>query len=300
MYYQLNEKYAFRGWKRLPYALRIMKGEGRLDKPVFFNKEDFLLLLCCNGVEVVNEGELPESQRSLLQKLAENAIIRASGEPMSGLKDYQRYHVYPGIYYSALQWSITGKCNYRCRHCFLSAPSSRHPELPLSDCLRIIEQMSVCGVRQVDLTGGEPLLRTDFLEIVRSLTEHGIFIRLIFTNASLLNEQLLDALDKLDQHPAFQLSYDGVGCHSWLRGIPQAEEDLRRAIKLLHKRKVDYSCAMCIHKGNAEVLDETVKLLAQYGCRGLGVNTPQELGNWQEFSEKYALSYEETWELYKA
>lgn len=163
MYYRLDEKYAFRGWKRLPYALRIMEGEGRLDKPLFFNKEDFLLLLCCNGVEAVNEGELPESQRSLLQKLAKDGIIRASGESMSGLKDYQHYHVYPSIYYSSLQWSITGKYNYRCRHCFLSAPSSRHPELPLSDCLRIIEQMSVCGVRQVDLTGGEPLLRTDFL-----------------------------------------------------------------------------------------------------------------------------------------
>ena len=40
----------------------------------------------------------------------------------------------------SVHWSITGKCNFQCRHCLVSASSAYHPELPLSDCLHIVEE----------------------------------------------------------------------------------------------------------------------------------------------------------------
>lgn len=299
-YYKLDTKYAFRGWKRRPYALRIMSGERTLSNPYFFSKEDFLLLLCCNGEENVDEDALSEKQQIFLHQLNQEKVIHKSNEPMGALEPYQRYHVYPSIYLQSVHWSITGKCNYKCRHCLLSAPNNCHPQLPLEDCLHIIEQISKCGVRQIDITGGEPLVRSDFLVIAKALTEHKIHIRLIFTNASLLNEEVLEELERMGQHPSFQISYDGVGHHSWLRGIPGAEEELLSALKLLHKRKIHYSCAMCIHKGNADSLSETVRVLANYGCSSLRLNTPQELGIWKEYSQKYALSWMEAWDIYKA
>lgn len=298
-YYKLDKKYAFRGWKRRPYALRVMQGERFFSKPLFLNKDDFLTLLCCNGEENVDEHALKVPQQKLLDRLTLEGVLHKSEESMGALEPYQRYHVYPGIYLDLVQWSITGKCNYNCRHCLLSAPTNGHPQLPLKDCLHIIDQISACGIREIAITGGEPLVRSDFLEIVKALSAHKIRIRLIFTNASLLDEKLLDELEYMGQRPEYQISYDGVGHHSWLRGIPEAEDELLKALRLLQERKIKYTCAMCIHKENATSLAETVRLLASYGCSFLRLNTPQELGLWKEYSEQYALNWMEAWEIYK-
>ena len=68
--------------------------------------------------------------------------------------------------------SITGRCNYRCKHCYLSAPSAKLGELPHETMLEIIEQLAACGVQQVSLTGGEPLVRGDWWQLVDALTRH--------------------------------------------------------------------------------------------------------------------------------
>lgn len=96
---------------------------------------------------------------------------------MEPLQPWQRYYVYPGRYLDAVHWSITGKCNFRCRHCLVSAPDACHPQLPLEDCLKIMDQIARCGIRQVDITGGEPLVRRDYEDFFKELSYRGIFIR---------------------------------------------------------------------------------------------------------------------------
>ena len=76
-------------------------------------------------------------------------------------------------------------CNFKCRHCLVSAPDAHHPQLPLSDCLHIVDEIASCGINRVDITGGEPLVRNDFEEIVKALSKYGIDIGVMFTNASL-------------------------------------------------------------------------------------------------------------------
>ena len=53
MYYRLKEPYAFRGWKKLPYAICAMTGPKLFERPFFTNKEVFLDLLYFNGQEEV-------------------------------------------------------------------------------------------------------------------------------------------------------------------------------------------------------------------------------------------------------
>ena len=300
MYYTLNEDYAFRGWNKLPYALRVVKGDRKRKSPLFFGKEDFITLLSCNGEENVELDALSNHQRQLLSKLEKRGILKSSQSPMEPLKAYQRYHIYPSVYWETIHWSITGKCNYNCRHCLLSAPTSCHPQLSFSDCLRIVDEIAECGVDCISITGGEPLVRSDFIKLVKAISEHGIRISTIFTNGSLLDERVLDELRENGQFPCFQLSYDGVGHHDWLRNITGAEEDLKRTIELLYSRGIPYICTMCIHKENASSLAETVRYLKTRGCAALRVSTPQELGILKEYSEQYALSMEEAWEIYRA
>ena len=86
-----------------------------------------------------------------------------------------------------MHWSITGKCNFNCRHCLVSAPNAHHPQLPLSDCLHIVEEIAKCGVNRVDVTGGEPLVRRNIVDLVRMVASvPGVDEVDMTTNATLL------------------------------------------------------------------------------------------------------------------
>lgn len=299
MYYKLNEKYGFRGWKKLPYALRRMDSEGWYKNPVFMDKPSFMAALRCNGVEEVDEASLSEVEREVLNELVNHGVATTSAEPMGRLESYQRYRLYEGRYLESVHWSITGRCNYRCRHCLMSAPAARHPQLPLEDLVKMADQFARCGIRTVDITGGEPLVRSDFLELVRALSERKIGIRVLFTNTKLLTGELLDQMKELGQTPSVQISYDGYGQHDWLRGIEGAEDEAKAACELLFSRGRHYVVAACVHRGNKGSIQDLWRYLAAHGCSLLRVNTPQELGTWKEYSDEYALSLEETWGLYQ-
>ena len=300
MYYRLKEPWAFRGWKKLPFAIQAQYGKDKHKRPHFLQKEQFIELLYCNGVEDVNPEEFSEVGRQILQELLANDILEKSETPLPPLEKWQRYVVFPSRYLESVHWSITGKCNFNCRHCLVSAPNAHHPQLPLGDCLHIVEEIARCGIRHVDVTGGEPLVRKDFEEIVRALSDHDIDIGVLFTNASLLDAGVLDMLEKNGQHPSFQLSFDGLGHHDWLRGVKGAEKQADAAFRLLKERGYEVSVAMCIHRENRDSLRATVHYLADLNVVSLRLNAPQELGLWKQYSKEYALTEDEVWDIYRA
>ena len=298
MYYRLKPPWSFRGWSRLPYAVRAESGIHKRENPFFFDKETFLGLLYCNGEENVDINDLHENARKAINKMLEKDMLEQSEQPLPPLESWQRYKVFPSRYIKSVHWSITGKCNFSCRHCLMSAPDAHHPQLPLADCLRMIDEFAENGVNQVSITGGEPFVRKDFKEIVKALSEKDIDIAMIFTNASLLNENIIDILRSSGQHPAFQLSFDGLGHHDWLRGVNGAEKQADNAFRLLQKHKIPVVAAMCIHKGNKDSLHDTAKYLAELGVNTLRVNAPQSMGVWKQYSDEYALDDDELCRVY--
>ena len=275
MKYVLNERFRFRGWQNLRTALY----DTRAKMPLFLPKDQFILLMRCDGAHETDEDLLTEKEREFLKTSAERGVIRPAGFG-EFLRPEQEYKVYPALYKKQAHWSITGACNLKCRHCFMSAPHARHGAPTHEQIIAIADQLAECGVFQVGLTGGEPLIREDFLEIVDALNEREIGIDVIYTNGWLVDEKLLDELDRRHVHPPFQLSYDGVGWHDFLRGVPGAEEKTLQALKLLQERKYRVSAAMCMHRRNRDTLRETVNLLASLGVRSLKCGSMMELGEW--------------------
>ena len=166
-----------------------------------------------------------------------------------------------------LQWMITGRCNYRCRHCYLG--DTPRPEPGTDFLLSRIPLMKNAGVETVYLTGGEPLLRKDFLILIQALTEQGIQVGRIGTNGSLLTEEHLRRFSALGQQPEICLSYDGTGAHSWLRGKADAEERVIRTMDLCRERGFSTRAEMTLHTGNLHCLRSTGHTLADHGCIGL-------------------------------
>ena len=297
MYYRLNDGFAFRGWVGLPFAIKNL--EINEMRPFFCNQEIFDILLKCDGKTNIETDKLDKDINDVLDTLVQFGVAETSNNPLEGLKEYQKYKFYETVYMESFLWSITGRCNYLCRHCLLSAPTFKQVELSLDDCKHIIKELETSGVANIDISGGEPLIRTDFWQIMDELSKANIKVRTIFTNARFINERYIKDLDKRNMYPAFKISFDGVGFHDWLRGVDGAEKETIRAIKLLAANNRQVDCTMCIHKKNKGSLRDTANLLAELGVRSLHINAPQCMGCWADYSKKYALSEEEEIEVIK-
>jgi cyclic pyranopterin phosphate synthase len=68
-----------------------------------------------------------------------------------------------------LRVSITDRCNYKCVYCRTGEAGAQYPELGIEEYLRLIGIFVSLGVTKVRLTGGEPLLRRDIVELVQEL-----------------------------------------------------------------------------------------------------------------------------------
>ncbi len=89
-----------------------------------------------------------------------------------------------------LRVSVTDRCNFRCQYCM---PAEGLPWLERSEILsfeeieRLVRLFAALGVRDLRLTGGEPLVRRDFPKLVAKLTAvEGLDEVSLTTNAYLL------------------------------------------------------------------------------------------------------------------
>jgi len=126
-----------------------------------------------------------------------------------------------------ISWNLTYRCNLACEHCYLDAGGkplvdtenfADRSELGTEECFKVIDDIAAFAPECLTiLTGGEPLLRRDILEIVRRASERGLWV-VVGTNGVSITENLarrladagarglslsLDALDS-DRHDRFR------------------------------------------------------------------------------------------------
>jgi AdoMet-dependent heme synthase len=136
----------------------------------------------------------------------------------------------PGLIFDrpyVVSWNLTYRCNLACEHCYLDAGSAPRvgtdnfadrSELGTEECFKVIDEIAAFAPECLTiLTGGEPLLRRDILEIVRRAAERGLWV-VVGTNGVRITETVaqrlaeagarglalsLDALDP-DRHDRFR------------------------------------------------------------------------------------------------
>src|SRR2546430_7536612 len=73
-----------------------------------------------------------------------------------------------------LTWELTYACNLACVHC-LSSSGRRDPrELSAAECRAVIDELARMQVFYVNIGGGEPTVRPDFMEILDYAVGHGV------------------------------------------------------------------------------------------------------------------------------
>lgn len=109
--------------------------------------------------------------------------------------------------------SCTYRCNLKCRHC-QSENDRDKPDIPTERFLRLIDEIAEAGATKVGFTGGEPLVRKDFGDLVRRCRERRLLVSVV-SNGWLVKKRM-DALEGIS---LLFLSVDGNReVHDRIRG----------------------------------------------------------------------------------
>lgn len=191
--------------------------------------------------------------------------------------------------------NITNKCNLRCSYCsHFSSGSDNGTDLSLEEWLLFMEELNQCAVFNVTLSGGEPLIRKDFKEIVNAIIKNRMRFS-VLSNGTLLNEELAGYLKSTGRCNSFQVSIDGPGPdeHDVFRGKGSFEKALR-GLRILIKHNIPATVRVTIHKHNVKQLDEIAKLLLEdVGLRGFSTNSASFFGLCRQNNADISLNVEE-------
>ena len=90
-----------------------------------------------------------------------------------------------------MSFAVNDRCNADCEHCSFTAGLKKRNELTLDQCRKVLRDAQELGVSVINFVGGEPLLREDLPEIIRSV-DKDLSTTVLFTNGLLLAERALE------------------------------------------------------------------------------------------------------------
>ena len=174
-------------------------------------------------------------------------------------------------------WNLTWNCNLKCVHCYINAvPGGRPGELGREEALRVARELVDAGVPLVVLSGGEPLLRPDFWDILSAL--EGVRVGLS-TNGTLITRSVAEKL------AASGVSYVGVSLdsanpevHDKIRGVRGA---FRRALEgALNARDagLDVGLRVTVMRGNLGDAVGVLRIAEEHGFPRVAVYLVDSVG----------------------
>lgn len=207
-----------------------------------------------------------------------------------------------------LQWHITGTCNLRCQHCYHTSYNGKG--FTLSELEGILEQYKdllklwrkskrVYG--HINVTGGEPFLHEDFMDLLDIFSAHkDVFSFAILTNGTVITPDVAKTLKKV--HPRFvQISIEGnKETHDTIRSAGNFDRS-GLSLKYLAKEKIPTCISFTVHKKNYKGFSYVAEMARKVGVTRLWADRLIPIGSGKSLD---VLTPEETCtffhEMYKA
>ena len=185
-----------------------------------------------------------------------------------------------------LTWELTYACNLACIHCLSSSGRKDPRELTTAEAKRIIDEMVEMQIFYVNIGGGDPMVRTDFFELLEYATANNVGVK-FSTNGTRIdaeNANYLASLGYLD----IQISLDGADAvtNDAVRGEGSYAAAIAAMEHLQAANFGEFKISVVVTRHNAVQLDEFQALAERYGAQlrltrlrpsGRGVDSWDEL-----------------------
>ncbi|NLV85613.1 MAG: radical SAM protein [Clostridiales bacterium] len=144
----------------------------------------------------------------------------------------------------------TSSCNLRCKGCW-AADYAKGDSLSFEKLDDIINQSEKLGIMDIQLSGGEPLLRKD--DILRLCRKHRKTTFGVFTNATLIDEEFADGIAEVGNLNMY-VSIEGTREETDFRRGEGVHEKVLKAMSLLKERNIGFAFSTCYHSKNYKTI----------------------------------------------
>ena len=160
-------------------------------------------------------------------------------------------------------WNCTKTCNLKCKHCYANSDSKRcKGELNIDEAKAFIDDLKDFKVPALLFSGGEPLMRENFLDIVAHASKRNLRST-ISTNGTLLDKNICKFL-KEKNVGYIGVSLDGIGeNHDGFRGITGAFDSALKGIRNCKEVNQKVGLRFTINKNNYKELEDVFKLIKE-------------------------------------
>jgi radical SAM protein with 4Fe4S-binding SPASM domain len=171
-----------------------------------------------------------------------------------------------------VSYAVTKACNLRCLHCHVEAREAMANELNLKEAIRAIDEMANLGTEALIFSGGEPLLRKEFvLTLAEYCVDAGI-IPAMLTNGVLLNHKVAWELkDAGIMAVGIPIDSSVPERHDKLRNVPGTFEKAVNAIKACLDVDLEVIVTTMALKNNFDDIPKRIALLANLGVEQAAV-----------------------------
>lgn len=256
------------------------------------DKEQLQLIMQLDGTKSLSEilsGYDRSSRchvRNFMKDLADSGLTEQTEEPR--LRAFPKDWVEP--YLEGLLLDVTSLCNLSCAHCYVSnfAAGKKGDDLSLDELLRVFDDLSAMNVRDVTVTGGEPLVRPDIRQIITGLVERSISVGSFFTNGLGVTEDFVDFLSAIPHPPRIYISLDGLtpATNALIRGSSHSPEQLFQgaidAMRLFRSRGFRTVVNTCLHPHNLAEIPGMYELLKSLDINQWRMAVPKPIGKFEE------------------
>lgn len=163
-----------------------------------------------------------------------------------------------------ISFEVTDSCTAYCRHCDHGGPRDNSGNMKPADYRRYMEELRPCVVQ---VSGGEPLMREDIVDVVRAIKGGNSIPYIIFvSNWSEMTEEKYLALREAGADQ-FSVSLDFPDeRHDQFRGLPGLYQHLSEIVPKLAKHGYDdivLNC--CIHSENLPEINRLADKAKEWG-----------------------------------
>ncbi len=206
-----------------------------------------------------------------------------------------------------LQWHITERCNLRCAHCYQEDYSGE--ELDFEDLIAVYEQFMELLDRlsedsgpyvqgHINVTGGEPFVRRDFLDVLEVFRNNRARVSYgILTNGTFIDEKMVQRLRELGVS-SVQVSMEGAReTNDRIRGAGIFERTIS-VLKHLIRARVPSTVSFTAHRGNFREFGEIASIGRELGVRRVWADRLIPYGSGSDLEEQ-VLTPDETREFFE-
>jgi len=167
---------------------------------------------------------------------------------------------------SSLIWNITNRCNLRCNHCYMSADGKTKPD-QLSDeqAYDMIDRMHEAGVPVVFLSGGEPMMRPNFWEILERVAAAGVRPT-VSTNCTYIDAQSAQRLADNGVRFIATSLYGPRDFHDKMVEVPGTYDKIINAIAELRKVGVKVVIKIALSKQTYPYIYDIIQQAKDMDC----------------------------------